>query len=126
MSVGDLQMIEDAANIRDCVSLGVGIRILRYIRRRIASSVERDRAIATTEKTDLRLPADRLAGELVNEDHRDAVAGLLVGQRHTVDLCTLAQGHPYEPKSPRRRLRSGTQLKRRQKPSANVTWRLPG
>jgi len=59
--------------------------ILRHVGGRIAASIEGNRAIAPAEEPYLRRPASRFAGELVNEDHRDAVPSLFVVEIDAVD-----------------------------------------
>jgi hypothetical protein len=80
-----LQIVEDAANILHRLTLRVRRRLLRHVGGRIAASIEGNRAIAPAEEPYLRRPAPRFAGELVNEDHRDAVPSLFVVEMDGVD-----------------------------------------
>ena len=80
-----LQMVEDAANILHRLTLRVRRRVLWNVGGRIAASIESNRAIAPAEEPYLRRPAPRFAGELVNEDHRDAVPSLFVVEIDAVD-----------------------------------------
>src|SRR3989441_1055397 len=78
MGLRDLQGVQETANVVRGLVLRVGLRILRHVRRRVATRVEGDRAIAAREEAPLEVPAPVVAGELVDEDERQALARFLV------------------------------------------------
>ena len=68
----DTEMVEDGDGVRHRAVLAVSIRVFRHVGRRIAAGVVGDAAVAPREMAELRLPAQAVARELVNEEHRMA------------------------------------------------------
>src|SRR6266852_458704 len=58
--------------------LRVRLYVVENVRRRIAARVEGDRAVAAGEEAHLEMPAPVIAGELVDEDQRQALPRFLV------------------------------------------------
>src|SRR5690348_10559146 len=89
-------MIQHAEDIVGGAGLRIGRDLLRHIGRREAARIEGNCAIALAEMSELRLEAPDVAGELVDEDHRTAAAGLLEIQAHAVvRRCIGHQAGPW-------------------------------
>ena len=78
--------IEHGEDIVGGARLRIGRDLLGHVRRRKAARVEGNRAIALAEMPQLRLETPDVAGELVDEDHGTAAAGLLEIQAYAV-IC---------------------------------------
>jgi len=65
--------------------LRVRLGILGHVGRRIAAGVERERTVAPREERRLQPPALRIAGELVDEHQRGALARLVIVELHASD-----------------------------------------
>ena len=84
MSLVDLQRIEHRADVVARAILRIFFLIFRDIGGRIAARVEGDAAVVLREVTDLLLPGAKVAGKFMDEDDRNAFAGLLVIELHSV------------------------------------------
>src|SRR6185436_7460139 len=84
VSALDSQRVEDAADIVTPALLRIALPVLRHVRRRVATRVVSDAAVAAGKVPYLRLPAAMIAREFVHEHHRGAAAGLLLEQRDVV------------------------------------------
>src|SRR6185295_3662722 len=80
----DAECIEYGKNVVPRTLLGIALHIRRHIRRRIASGVVGDAAIAAREMAQLRFPRAPVAGELMHEHDRRAGATFLVMQLYAV------------------------------------------
>src|SRR5260370_7817666 len=84
MGGGDAQMVETRRDVVGGARLRVGGRALRHVRGRIPPRVEGDAAVALAEMPQLRLPAAGIAGEFMDEDHRNPCPRLLVMEANSV------------------------------------------
>src|SRR5262249_4580261 len=91
------EAVEHGEDIVGGASLGIRRDVLGYIGRREAARIESDRAIALAEVPQLRFEASDVAGELMHEDHRTAIAGLLEIQAYTIVRHRI--GHRSPPSS---------------------------
>jgi hypothetical protein len=80
----DLEAVEHGDRVRHRALLGVRLRVGGHVRRRVAAGRVGDAAIGPREEPHLRLPAAVVAGELVDEQERLALTGLLGMQLHAV------------------------------------------
>src|SRR5260370_41635707 len=84
MGGGDAQMVETRRDVGGGARLRVGGRARRQVRGRIPPRVEGDAAVALAEMPQLRLPAAGIAGEFMDEDHRNPCPRLLVMEANSV------------------------------------------
>ena len=84
MRAGDLEGVEDVAYVVGRAGLRVAVGLVGHVGRRVTPGVVGDTAVRATEMSDLRGPAARVAGELVDEQDRWAGAGLLDVERDAV------------------------------------------
>src|ERR1700730_11005659 len=84
MCLFDPEMVKHAADIFDRLRLGIHGRILWYIGRRIAAGIERNRAVAAAEETDLRPPTRDFTRKLMDEDHGHPASDLFVVEIDTI------------------------------------------
>src|SRR5882762_680042 len=82
---GDAERVEQALDVVGGLLLRVRFWILGHVGRRIAAGVERERTVAPREERRLQPPALRIAGELVDEHQRGALARLVVVELHASD-----------------------------------------
>jgi len=82
--LADLEAVEHSDRVGDRPLLGVRLRVGGHVRRGVAAGRVGDAAIGRREEPHLRLPAPVVAGELVDEQERLALAGLLGVQLHAV------------------------------------------
>src|SRR5882762_7303812 len=85
MRPGDAERVEQALDVVGGLLLRVRLGILGHVGRRIAAGVERQRTVAPREERRLQPPALRIAGELVDEHQRGALARLVVVELHASD-----------------------------------------
>src|SRR3989475_5023427 len=85
VGLADAEPAEELVHVLDQRLLGIRVRVLRYLRRRVAAGGVGDDAITPAEVTDLLLPRPVVAAELVTPHQREALAGLLVVQIDAVD-----------------------------------------
>src|SRR6266852_458702 len=78
VSLRDPQAVEHAPDVLGRALLRVRLYVVENVRRRIAARVEGDRAVAAGEEAHLEMPAPVIAGELVDEDQRQALPRFLV------------------------------------------------
>ena len=67
------------------LATSLGNKIAGYLGGRVAAVVPGDDPVAAGEEADLALPTPVVAGELVAEDQREALAGLLIVELDAVD-----------------------------------------
>ena len=84
MRAVDLQMIEHRNRVSHDVHVAVSRRIARHVGRFVSARRVGDAAIALAELAQLRFPAAMVAGELVHEQNRHALADLFVIELHFV------------------------------------------
>ena len=77
MGALDTEMVEDGDCVLYCKGLAVSVGVLWHVRGGIAAGVVGNAAVAPRKVADLRLPAQVVAGELVNEEHGMAGSRLL-------------------------------------------------
>src|SRR6266403_6181217 len=82
---GDAERVEQALDVVGGLLLRVRFWILGHVGRRIAAGVERERTVAPREERRLQPPALRIAGELVDEHQRGALARLVIVELHASD-----------------------------------------
>src|SRR6266850_702327 len=82
---GDAERVEQALDVVGGLLLRVRFWILGHVGRRIAAGVERERTVAPREERPLQPPALRIAGELVDEHQRGALARLVIVELHASD-----------------------------------------
>src|SRR5207249_7248270 len=87
VGLADAEPAEELVQVLDQRRLGIRVRVLRYLRRRVAAVVGGDDAITPAEVTDLLFPRPVVAAELVAPHQREALTGLLVVQIDAVDAC---------------------------------------
>src|SRR5215831_12476253 len=78
MGLLDLEPVEYTPDVLGRTLLRVRLDVVGHVRGRIAARVERDRAVPAREEARLQMPAAVVAGELVDEDQRQALARFLV------------------------------------------------
>lgn len=84
MGPGRPDGVEDRQDVVGGTGLRVGGDGFRHVRGRVASGIERDRAVPPAEMAQLRFVAAVIPGEFVHEDQRRPGAALFVMQSDTV------------------------------------------
>ena len=77
-------MAKDGVEVRDRLSLRVGLRVGGYTGGRVTPGVVGDYLVAAGEGPDLGIPAAVVPGELVAQDEGEARAGDLVIDIHSI------------------------------------------
>ena len=80
----DAQAVQHRDRVGDRAGLRIGLRLCGHLRRQVPARRVGDAPVGRGEVPDLRLPAPVVAGELVDEQQRLALAGFLGVQRHAV------------------------------------------
>src|SRR5262249_6516855 len=96
MRLVDLERIEHCADVVACALLRIFFLVFWDIWRRIAARVEGDAAVMLPEMADLLLPGAAIAGKFMDEDDRNAFAGFLVIELHSIVGRQMWHGIPVQ------------------------------